>query len=198
MNDLEFLGFANDVSTLDPIMYQYFNQLLKKRTIVLNAEIDENILETVVLPLKDFEQDDSFEPVTLILNTPGGSVADGLMLCNVIDNYKIPLEIIVPSYACSMGTIILCSGNKNPNITKKAYPFSFALFHSGQTYVGGESTSVEDVMNFNKSVDNKIRDYIITNTNITEELYDAHHRKQWYISAEEMLKYGLINEIIGA
>lgn len=198
MNDLEFLGFANDVSTLDPIMYQYFNQLLKKRTIVLNAEIDENILETVVLPLKDFEQDDSFEPVTLILNTPGGSVADGLMLCNVIDNYKIPLEIIVPSYACSMGTIILCSGNKNPNITKKAYPFSFALFHSGQTYVGGESTSVEDVMNFNKGVDNKIRDYIIANTNITEELYDAHHRKQWYISAEEMLKYGLINEIIGA
>ena len=198
MSDLEFLGFANDVSTLDPIMYQYFNQLLKKRTIVLNAEIDENILETVVLPLKDFEQDDSFEPVTLILNTPGGSVADGLMLCNVIDNYKIPLEIIVPSYACSMGTIILCSGNKNPNITKKAYPFSFALFHSGQTYVGGESTSVEDVMNFNKSVDNKIRDYIVANTNITEELYDAHHRKQWYISAEEMLEYGLIDEIIGA
>ena len=198
MSDLEFLGFANDVSTLDPIMYQYFNQLLKKRTIVLNAEIDESILETVVLPLKDFEQDDSFEPVTLILNTPGGSVADGLMLCNVIDNYKIPLEIIVPSYACSMGTIVLCSGNKNPNVIKKAYPFSFALFHSGQTYVGGESTSVEDVMNFNKSVDNKIRDYIITNTNITEELYDAHHRKQWYISAEEMLEYGLINEIIGA
>lgn len=198
MSDLEFLGFANDVSTLDPIMYQYFNQLLKKRTIVLNAEIDESILETVVLPLKDFEQDDSFEPVTLILNTPGGSVADGLMLCNVIDNYKIPLEIIVPSYACSMGTIVLCSGNKNPNIVKKAYPFSFALFHSGQTYVGGESTSVEDVMNFNKSVDNKIRDYIIANTNITEELYDAHHRKQWYISAEEMLEYGLINEIIGA
>ena len=199
MSDLEFLGFANEVSTLDPIMYQYFNQLLKKRTIVLNAEIDESILETVVLPLKDFEQDeDKSTPVKLILNTPGGSVADGLMLCNIIDNYKKPLDIIVPSYSCSMGTIILCSGNKNPNVTKKAYPFSFALFHSGQTYVGGESTSVEDVMNFNKGVDNKIRDYIIANTNITEELYDAHHRKQWYISAEEMLEYGLIDEIIGS
>ena len=198
MSDFEFLGFANEVSTLDPIMYQYFNQLLKNRTIVLNAEIDESILETVVLPLKDFEEQESDKPVTLILNTPGGSVADGLMLCNIIDNYKKPLEIIVPSYSCSMGTIILCSGNKNPNVIKKAYPFSFALFHSGQTYVGGESTSVEDVMNFNKSVDNKIRDYIIANTNITEELYDAHHRKQWYISAEEMLKYGLIDEIIGS
>ena len=197
MSDLEFLGFANDLSTLDPIMYQYFNQLLKKRTIILNAEIDENILETVVLPLKDFEQDNSFEPVTLILNTPGGSVADGLMLCNVIDNYKIPLEIIVPSYACSMGTMILCSGNKNPNITKKCYPFSFALFHSGQTYVGGESTSVDDVIDFNRGVDNKIKEYIIKNTNISEELYDKHHRKQWYLTAEEMLQYHLVDEIIG-
>ena len=96
MSDLEFLGFANDVSTLDPIMYQYFRQLLQKRTIILNSEIDESILETVVLPLKDFEQDTDDTPVTLILNTPGGSVADGLMLCNVIDNYTKPLEILVP------------------------------------------------------------------------------------------------------
>lgn len=197
MSDLEFLGFANDVSTLDPIMYQYFRQLLQKRTIILNSEIDESILETVVLPLKDFEQDTDDTPVTLILNTPGGSVADGLMLCNVIDNYTKPLEILVPSYACSMGTIILCSGNNNPNVIKKCYPFSFALFHSGQTYVGGESTSVDDVIDFNRGVDNKIKEYIIKNTNISEELYDKHHRKQWYLTAEEMLKYHLVDEIIG-
>lgn len=197
MSDLEFLGFAETASSLDPIMYQYFNNLLNRRTIVLNSEIDENILETVVLPLKEFESDNITAPIKLILNTPGGSVADGLMLCNIIDNFKKPLEIIVPSYSCSMGTIILCSGNHNPNVSKKAYPFSFALFHSGQTYVGGETTSVDDVIDFNRSVDNKIREYVVNNTKITEELYAAHHRKQWYISAEEMLEYGLIDEIIG-
>lgn len=197
MSDLEFLGLAEDYSSLDPVMYQYFNNLLNRRTIILNSEIDESILETVVLPLKQFETDEINDPITLILNTPGGSVADGLMLCNIIDNFKKPLNIIVPSYSCSMGTIILCSGNKNPLVSKKAYPFSFALFHSGQTYVGGESTSVDDVIDFNRSVDNKIREYVINNTNITEELYTAHHRKQWYISAEEMLEYGLIDEIIG-
>lgn len=197
MNDLEFLGLAEDYSSLDPVMYQYFNNLLNRRTIILNSEIDESILETVVLPLKQFEADELNDPITLILNTPGGSVADGLMLCNIIDNFKKPLNIIVPSYSCSMGTIILCSGNKNPLVSKKAYPFSFALFHSGQTYVGGESTSVDDVIDFNRSVDNKIREYVINNTNITAELYTAHHRKQWYISAEEMLEYGLIDEIIG-
>ena len=197
MNDLEFLGFAETISSLDPIMYQYFKNLLQNRTIILNSEIDENILENVVLPLKDFENDNSNDKITLILNTPGGSVADGLMLCNIIDNYKKPLEIIVPSYSCSMGTIILCSGNKNPNVTKKCYPFSFGLFHSGQTFVGGESTSVKDTVDFNENVDNRIREYIVANTNISDELYEKHHRKQWYITADEMLAYGLVDEIIG-
>jgi len=198
MNDLEFLGFAETVGNLDPVNYQFFNQLINNRTIVLNSEIDESILETVVLPLKQFENDDSNKPITLILNTPGGSVADGLMLCNVIDLYKKPLNIIVPSYACSMGTIILCSGNKNPNVTKKCYPFSFSLIHSGSTYVGGESHTVEDVMDFNKSMDKAIQDYIVTNTKITEEEYASHYRKQWYLNAQQMLEYGLVDEIIGS
>lgn len=195
MPDFEFV---ETVSKLDPVSYQYFDSLFNHRTVLLNQEIDDVFYETVVLPLRRFEEDNSQDKVTLILNTTGGSVADGLTLCNVIDNYKKPLEIIVPSYACSMGTIILCAGNKNPNVVKKCYPFSFALLHSGQTYVGGESTSVEDVMNFNKSVDENIKKYIIENTNITEEEYMSHHRKQWYMDSTSMLNYGLVDEIISA
>ena len=48
----------------------------------------------------------------------------------IIDNYKKPLEIYVYGYSCSMGTIILCSGNKNPNVINYFYPFSFGLFHN--------------------------------------------------------------------
>jgi len=197
MSDLEFLGFAEATSSLDPIMYQYFKNLLQNRTIILNNDIDENILENVVLPLQDFENDNSNDPVTLILNTRGGSVADGLILCNIIDNYKKPLNIIVPAYSCSMGTIILCSGNHNPNVTKKCYPFTFGLLHSGQTFVGGESASVKDTMDFNDNIDNRIRQYIVQNTNISDELYEKHYRKQWYMLADEMLAYGLVDEIIG-
>lgn len=197
MPDFSFLDFAEEVSNLDPVAYAYFDGILRNRTIILNEEITENILETVFIPLKKFEDDEDKTPVKLILNTPGGSVADGLMLCGLIDNYKKPLEILVPGYACSMGTIILCAGNKNPNVIKRCYPFSFALFHSGQTYVGGESTSVEDVMLFNKSTDERIRDYILANTNISAEIYDAHHRKQWYLTAKEMKEYKLVHEIIG-
>ena len=178
--------------------YQYFNQLLKHRTIVFNTDIDEKIIEALYLPLRDFERDSSTEPVTLILNSSGGSLSDGLVMCNVIDNYKKPLEIIVPAYACSMATIILSAGSKNPNVTKKCYPFSFALLHCGQTELSGETRSVEDTLQFTRSVDKNVRDYIIANTNITPELYDAHNRNQWYLNSQDLLDFGFVNEIIGA
>lgn len=198
MNNLDFLGFAEAIGSLDPISYEYFHQLIDNRTIVLNTVIDENILESVVLPLMDFEKDNISDPITLIINTPGGSVMDGMLLCSIIDKYKKPLNIIVPSYACSMGTIILASGNNNPNVTKKCYPFTFALLHSGTTYVDGESHTVEDIVDFNKNMDNAIKKYIINNTNITEQEYDDHYRKQWYFTSEELVKYKFVDEIIGS
>ena len=184
-------------SGLDPVMYQYFNHYKNHRTIVFNRAVDDSIVETVILPLQEFENDDINNPVKLIISTPGGSVSDALILCNIIDNYKKPLEIYVYGYACSMGTIILCSGNKNPNVKKYCYPFSFGLFHAGYSAVEGESLSVEDRMEFNKKTDNMIRDYVVDNTNITAEEYKRNERRQWYLDAKEMKEKGLIDIIIG-
>ena len=190
-------ALVEERSNLDPITYQYFTNYLNKRTIIFNSYVDTNIVETLILPLQEFEADSSTEPVKLILSTGGGSVRDSLILCNIIDNYKKPLEIYVYGYACSMGTIFLCAGNKNPNVTKYCYPFSFALFHAGYSAIEGESLSVEDQMEFNKKTDALIRDYVVANTNITEEEYRLNERRQWYLHAKEMKEKGLIDIIIG-
>ena len=196
MENLDFLSALTETG-LNPIDYQYFHQLFDNRTILMNSEIDESVIEKVYLPLRNFERDNVNEKVTLILNSIGGSILDSLFLCNLIDNYSKPLDIIVPAYACSMGTIILCAGNNNPNVTKYCYPFSFGLFHSGQTAIAGESSSVEDIVLFNKKTDERIRDYIISHTNISLETYNEHNRKQWYLNADDMKKYGLIDIIMG-
>ena len=177
MND-GFLALIEDQSNLDPVMYQYFNHYKNYRTIIFNRAVDDSIVETVILPLLEFEKDNDQSPVKLIISTVGGSVSDGLILCNIIDNYKKPLEIYVYGYACSMGTIILCSGNKNLNVTKYCYPFSFGLFHAGYSAIEGESLSVEDQIEFNKKTDTMIRDYVVSHTNITAEEYKANERRQ--------------------
>ena len=186
-----------DVQSIDPATYQYFNKLENERTIIFNQEVDDRIVERVAIPLMDFEKDSSQDPVTLIFATVGGSISDGFVLCNIIDNYKKPLNIIVLGYAASMGTIMLAAGSKNPNVTRKCYPFSYALLHAGSTAFSGETLSVEDTMEFNKKIDQKVRKFIVSHTNVSEEEYTQHERKQWFFDADDMLKYGFVDEIIG-
>ena len=194
---LEDLVALLDTQSIDPATYQYFEKLLNERTIIFNQEVDEKIVERVAIPLLDFEKDNSNDPVTLIFATVGGSVSDGFVLCNIIDQYRKPLNIIVLGYAASMGTIMLAAGSHNPNVTRKCYPFTYALLHAGSTAFSGESLTVQDTLEFNKRVDEKVKQFICSHTNVSEEEYAAHERKQWFLDAEDMLKYGFIDEIIG-
>lgn len=198
MDEFDFLTFIKQANALDPVMYQYFYQLLKKRTIVFNTDVDENIVETVYLPLKDFEEDSSTEPVTLILNSSGGSVSDGFFLANYLTKYSKPLTIIVAGYAASMAAVILAAGGKNNNITRLCYPSTYGLIHDGYIALStSEVKTADDIMSFNKKIDADIKQFIIENTNITEELYNSQSRQQWFLSAEEMKKYNMIDKIIG-
>lgn len=196
-NDLDFLQDVINYSQMDPQSYQYFYNLLKKRTIVFNEEIDVGIVESLIMPLLDFEKDDSEEPVTLILATPGGSTLAGLSVCNIIDNYKKKLNIIIPNYALSMGFYITIAGNNNPNVKKYAYPYSFFLLHAGETGASGESGSVKDLICFYDKIDEQIQDYVLSHTSITKEEYLTHIRKQWYLTAKEAKDLGVIDYIIG-
>jgi len=196
--DLEFLDIVKEYSELDPIGYEYFNQRFNHRTILFNREVDEDIVETVYLPLKEFEEDISNEPVTLILNSIGGSVSDGFFLANYLTKYKKKLDIIVTGYAASMAAVILASGGKNPNITRKCYPSTYALIHDGYiTFAPSETKTAGDIMAFNDRVDANIRQFILDNTNITPEQYDGQARKQWFIDAKTMKELNLVDEIIG-
>ena len=183
---------------LDLSDYQYVNQLLNHRTIIFNDEVTEDIVEKVFIPLKDFEEDDSTAPVTLILNSPGGSIPDGFFLAHYLAQYKKKLIILVCGYAASMATILLAAGGKNENITRRCYPSSYGLLHDGYiALTTSETKSAEDIMAFNKRVDAEVRQFIIDNTDITAELYDSKVRHQWFLSAQEMLDLNLIDEIIG-
>ena len=115
MEEFEFLAVPEKYSSIDIVNYQYFNQLINHRTIVFNNNISEDIVESLYLPLKNFEEDNIDAPVTIILNSCGGSVSDGFFLANYIASYKKKLDIIVPGYAASMAAVILAAGGKNEN-----------------------------------------------------------------------------------
>ena len=180
----------------DPVLYQYYNNLAKRR-ILINEQICQDVVEYAILPLLEMDNDGTGEPIEIILCTPGGSVFDGITLCNVIDNLKTPTTITVITYAYSMGSIILMAGFNNPNVKKRCYKFSTALIHSGSTYLEGNASSVKDQFNFNQEFEKLIRDYTLSHTRITEKEYDKMERYEYYMTSDVMLEKGLVDEIIG-
>ena len=183
---------------LNPSTYQYFHQLMDKRTVLFNADVDENIVESVYLPLREFEQDNSDEPVTLILNSSGGSVSDGFFLAHYIAQYSKPLNIIVPGYAASMAAVILAGGGKNKNVTRYCFPSTYALIHDGYIAISpSESKTAGDIMAFNDEKDRDIRQFIIDNTDISPEEYDAQARHQWFLNARQMREKNMVDKIYG-
>lgn len=180
---------------IDIINNQYEN-LLKNRIILINDVISELTIDKIVMPLLQMDNDGTSKKITIYINSNGGSVYDGLVLCNIIEQLKTPTDVIVLGYAYSMGSIILMSGKNNPNVVRKCYPFSTALIHGGSAYIGGTSSQVKDYFKFNEKFEKRIADFIITHTNLSEDDYAAIERYEAYMDSDEMLEKGLVDEII--
>ena len=179
----------------DIINNQYEN-LLKNRIILINDVISELTIDKIVMPLLQMDNDGTGKKITIYINSTGGSVYDGLVLCNIIEQLKTPTDVIVLGYAYSMGSIILMSGKNNLNVVRKCYPFSTALIHGGSACIGGTSSQVKDYFKFNEKFEKRIADFIITHTNLSEDDYAAIERYEAYMDSDEMLEKGLVDEII--
>ena len=184
-----------DKTLPSPVMYQYYRNL-KDRKIIINEQIGSDIVENVMIPLLEMDNDGTGKPIEIILNTIGGSLFDGAALCNIIDNLKTPTTITVMTYAYSMGSIILMSGFNNPNVKKRCYKFSTALLNAGNDYLEGNSSSVKDQFNFYQKFDDLIKNFTLSHSTITPEEYDKMERYEWYMTSDVMLEKGLVDEII--
>ena len=202
LSDKEYIELAEKLDAEQCILEETsvvnaeYKKLLSERKILINDIISENTMEKVIMPLLRMDNDGSGEKITIYINTNGGSVYDGLVLCNIIEKLKTPTDVIVLGYAYSMGAIILMSGKNNPNVTRKCYPFSTALIHGGSTYVSGSPSQVKDYFKFNERFEKRIADFIVSHTTLTEDDYAAIERYEAYMDSDEMLEKGLVDEII--
>ena len=198
MPEFEIIELPQKYTSVSPVEYQYFNQLFNHRTIIMNEDICENIVESFYVPLRDFEMDDSDEPITVIFNCSGGSVSDGFFVANYLTKFKKKLKIIVAGYAASMAAVLLAAGGKNDNITRYCYPSTYLLLHDGYVALQtSEAKTAADFMTHNNMVDGEIRQFFIDNTNIDPELYDSMTRRQWFIDANKAKELNLVDKIIG-
>lgn len=191
----ELIATLQPKSLPDPILYQYYKNLLDRK-IVINEQIGDGLLETATLPFIEMDNDGSGKPIEIIISTVGGEIYSGFNLVDQIEKAKSPVTIHIMSMAASMGFLIAMAGKNNPNVKTVCHPFSVGLLHSGSQYMSGSAHAVKDTFDFSQHYEEKIKDYILTHTKIDENLYDKIERKEYWMDADEMVRLGIVDEIV--
>lgn len=179
----------------DPVAYQYYNGLNERR-IIINEEISDDLLEYAILPFVEMDNDGTGEPIEIILSTVGGDIYSGFALVDVLEKAKTKTRIHIVGLAASMGTLIAMAGKNNPNVTTVCHSFGVGLIHSGSQYMEGSAHAVKDTFDFSQHYEEKIKAYILSHSKIDEDYYDKIERKELWLDADEMLKLGIVDEII--
>lgn len=176
-------------------MYQYYKNLLNRK-IIINEQIGDGLLETAILPFMEMNEDGTGKSIEIIISTPGGEIYSGFNFVDQIENAKVPVTIHIMSMAASMGFLIAMAGKNNPNVKTVCHPFSVGLLHSGSQYMEGSVHAVKDTFNFSQHYEEKIKKYILSHSNIDEDLYEKVERKEYWMDADEMIRLNIVDEII--
>lgn len=183
-------------STVDDIFYL---KDLKQRKLFLNSDIDQFTVADVVKHIMQYNREDAGianpeqrKPILLYLVSNGGDVDAGFELIDIIQSSKTPVYTINLGFQYSMGFLIGLAGHKR-FATKNAR----FLMHDGTSFVYNSSTKVQDQITFQKSADQRIKDYILSRSSLSPEVYDSKLRVEWYLFSDEAKQYGFVDSIIG-
>lgn len=171
-----------------------FNKLLKDRIIILSGEIDTSQCELIKANLLYLESLDDSD-IKLYINSPGGSVYDGLGLLDVMEYIQPDIHTINTGLAASMAAIILCSGSKGK---RKALKRSRTMIHQPLSYGGFMQQASDMEIEAREINDLKKQLYEIISDN-TGQNYNKVHKdsdRDYWMSAQEAKKYGMIDEIL--
>lgn len=171
---------------------------LDNRVLVLNEDVTESLLENYILHILKWNREDrdlpvdKRQPITIYINSPGGSSIDGFNLVDVIMASSTPIKGVCFGLAASMGYHILLSCHE-----RVAFKNSVLLQHDGEITVSNTSSKAKDTMKFFDSMEQRTKQYVLSRTKMTEEFYDRVYEQEYWMYAQEAKELGCIDKIIG-
>ena len=171
---------------------------LKQRKLFLNSSVELALIEDVVKHILQYNKEDEGiapedrKPILLYITSDGGEVDSGFELIDVIQNSKTPVYTINLGYQYSMGFLIGLAGHKR-FATKNAK----FLMHDGSLFTFNSGAKAQDQMEFNRKVEERIKQYILSRSKLTNAEYNSKFRVEWYLFADEAKEKGFVDYIIG-
>lgn len=170
-----------------------FSRLLNDRIIVLSDEVNSQTASLVVAQLLFLEGQDNEKDINLYINSPGGSVTDGMAIYDTMQYIKCDVSTICIGMAASMGAFLLSSGAKGKRI---CLPNAEVMIHQPLGQTQGQATEIEIAANHILRTKKKLNSILAANCGKTVEEVNADTERDNWLSAEEALAYGLVDKVI--
>ncbi|WP_125587677.1 ATP-dependent Clp endopeptidase proteolytic subunit ClpP [Companilactobacillus jidongensis] len=173
--------------------YDIYSRLLKDRIIMLSGEVNSQMANTVIAELLFLDAQDSDKDISMYINSPGGSVTDGLAIVDTMNFVKSDVQTIATGLAASMGSVILSSGTKGKRF---ALPNSTVLIHQPLGGAQGQQTEIEIAAQEILKTRKRLNHILADNSGQSFEKLQKDTDRDNYMTAQEAKDYGLIDEIM--
>ena len=196
MIDNSLIPYVVEQTSRGERSYDIFSRLLKDRIIFLSEDVNHVTASLVVAQLLFLESEDPDKEIYLYINSPGGSITDGMAIVDTMNYIKCPVSTICVGMAASMGAVLLCSGAKGK---RYALPNAEILIHQpliGGGGLSGQTTEIKIHAEHMVKTREKLNKLLSEKTGQSIETIERDTERDNYMTAEEALKYGLIDEIL--
>ncbi len=173
--------------------YDIYSRLLKDRIIMLQGEINDHVASLIVSQLLFLEAENPEKDIYLYINSPGGVVTSGMAIYDTMNYIKPDVSTICMGQAASMGAFLLSSGEKGKRF---ALPHARIMIHQPLGGAQGQATDIEihtkEILRMKKELNTILSE----NTGQTLRKIEKDTERDFFMSAEESMKYGLIDKVL--
>jgi ATP-dependent Clp protease protease subunit len=166
---------------------------LKDRIIFVGTPIDDTVANLIIAQLLFLESEDPDKDINFYINSPGGSVTAGLAIYDTMQYVKPDISTLCMGQAASMGAVLLTAGTKGKRFT---LPHSRILIHQVMGGFQGQATDVDIQAKEILKIREKINDLLANHTGQPMEKISQDTERDYYMSGEEAIEYGLIDRIL--
>lgn len=169
-----------------------YSRLLRDRIIFLGSEIDDQVANAVVAQLLFLETENPDADINLYINSPGGSITAGMAIYDTMNYIKCPVRTVAIGLAASMGAFLLMAGTKGKRM---ALPNSEIMIHQPLGGASGQATDVQIRAEWLLNTKKKMTQMMADMTGQPLERLQADVERDHFMTADEALAYGIVDEI---
>ena len=172
--------------------YDVYSRLLKDRVIFLRGEVNEALANSIVAQLLFLEMEDPDAEISMYINSPGGSVTDGMAIFDTMRYIKPKVRTVCLGMAASMGAFLLMAGEPGMRL---ALPNSEVMIHQPSGGASGQATDVQLHAQWLLRTKTKMNRLMAEMTHQPLERIERDVERDYFMTAEEALAYGVIDQI---